>query len=67
MFAFAGISVDFVSTGYLILLALLPLIFYFSRRSMSGLDGQRRWIATGLRCLAFLFIVLALARVRILK
>ncbi len=53
--------VRFETPGYLVLLALLPLLVVFSIRSLAGLGPVRRWIAIGVRCLVVACMVLALA------
>ena len=53
--------VRFESPGYLVLLALLPLLVILSFRSLAGLGPVRRWIAIGMRCLVVACMVLALA------
>ncbi len=53
--------VRFETPGYLVLLALLPLLVVFSFRSLAGLGPVRRWIAIGMRCLVVACMVLALA------
>ncbi|MFQ5806964.1 MAG: glutamine amidotransferase, partial [Phycisphaerae bacterium] len=53
--------VRFETPGYLVLLALLPLLVVFSFRSLAGLGPLRRWIAIGMRCLVVACMVLALA------
>ena len=51
----------FESPGYLVLLALLPLIVVFSIRSLAGLGRVRRVLAIAVRCLVILCMTLALA------
>jgi uncharacterized membrane protein len=53
--------VRFASPGYLVLLALLPVLVLLSIRSLAGLGPIRRWIAIGARCLVVACMVLALA------
>lgn len=53
--------VRFETPGYLVLLALLPLLAVFSFRSLAGLGPVRRWVAIGMRCLVVTCMVLALA------
>jgi Mg-chelatase subunit ChlD/uncharacterized membrane protein len=50
---------------WLLLLLLVPLVFWFSYRSLAGLGPVRRWVALGLRCLLITLVVLALAELRI--
>ena len=49
------------SPAYLLLLALLPLMWWIGYRSLSGLGQWRRLAALALRTLVLLIIVLALA------
>ncbi|MEX2168471.1 MAG: VWA domain-containing protein [Pirellulales bacterium] len=46
---------------YLVLLAVLPLLWVLSYRSLSGLGGWRRIFAIGLRTLVLMLIIFALA------
>jgi Mg-chelatase subunit ChlD/uncharacterized membrane protein len=50
---------------WLLLLLLVPLVFWFSYRSLAGLGPVRRWIALGLRCLLIALLALALSELRI--
>src|SRR5207302_536833 len=50
---------------WLLLLGLIPLIVFWSYRSLAGLGPVRRWIAIGLRSVLIFFLVLALAEVRL--
>ncbi|MCA9199485.1 MAG: VWA domain-containing protein, partial [Planctomycetales bacterium] len=52
---------------YLLLLLLLPFLWIFSYRSLSGLGGLRRWLALSLRSLVLILIVLALAETQFLR
>ncbi len=54
-------SVALTYPGYLVLLAVLPLIIAFSLRPLSALGPARRPIAIGLRCVVIALIALALA------
>ncbi len=54
-------SIDLLQPAWLGLLVLIPLIVFFSFRSLAGLGRVRRWIAIGLRCLLVLLLTLALA------
>jgi uncharacterized membrane protein len=58
-------SLEPTQPWWLLLLALLPLIFLMSYRSLAGLGPVRRWLAIGLRCALVVFLTLALAEVRI--
>ena len=62
-----GIDIGFVHPWYLALLLLLPLLWAFSFRSLSGLGRYRRLFALGFRTLVFVLIVLALAEVQTLR
>ena len=53
--------VRFETPGYLVLLALLPLIVVLSFRSLAGLGPIRRWLALGMRCLVIACMAFALA------
>jgi len=53
--------VRFDTPGYLLLLALLPVLVVFSIRSLAGLGPVRRWIAVGMRCLVVACMSFALA------
>src|SRR5947209_18608212 len=50
---------------WLLLLALIPLLIYYSYRSLAGLGPVRRWLALGLRSALVLLLILALAEVRL--
>lgn len=52
---------------WLILLLLLPLIVFFSFRSLAGLGPVRRWLALGLRSGLLLCLILALADTHAVK
>jgi Mg-chelatase subunit ChlD len=54
----------FHSAWYLLLLGLLPLIWWTSFRSLSGLGRWRRWLAIGLRSLVVVLLVCALAEIQ---
>jgi uncharacterized membrane protein/Mg-chelatase subunit ChlD len=54
-------SIRLETPGYLVFLALLPLLVVFSIRSLAALGPVRRWVAIGVRCLVIACIVLALA------
>lgn len=47
--------------GYLVLLALLPLVIVLALKSLSGLGPIRRSLAILLRCVVLTFLILALA------
>lgn len=54
-------SLAFNSPGYLLLLLLLPIIWWLGFDSLGGLGPWRRYLALGLRSIVFALIVLALA------
>lgn len=53
--------IRFESPGYLVLLAVIPLLIALSFRSLAGLGRVRRWLAIAARCLVVTLIVFALA------
>jgi hypothetical protein len=53
--------VSFANPSYLLLLAALPLVVWFSLRSLAGLGPWRARVATGVRCLVLAALVAALA------
>jgi uncharacterized membrane protein len=59
------LSLEPTQPWWLLLLGLIPLIVFLSYRSLAGLGPVRRWIAIALRCSLILFLILALAEVRI--
>lgn len=64
LFASSGLLLAwlrFEQPGYLLLLALLPLVALLSFRSLAGLGGLRRGLAILLRCMVVVLMVLALA------
>jgi Mg-chelatase subunit ChlD/uncharacterized membrane protein len=58
-------SLEPAQPWWLLLLLLVPLVFWFSYRSLAGLGPVRRWVALGLRCLLITLLALALAELRI--
>ncbi|MEX2559954.1 MAG: VWA domain-containing protein, partial [Pirellulales bacterium] len=58
---------DFDSPWYLALLALIPLLWWFSYRSLAGLGAKRRLLAIGLRTLMLLLLVLSLAELQVVR
>ena len=58
-------NVRFVRPWWLILLALLPVVIYLARRSLSGLGSARKWAAIGIRCVVVALLVFALAEPRL--
>lgn len=57
-------SLAFDSAGYLLLLALIPLLWWLSFHSLSGLGKWRRLFALALRSLVLVLIIFALADVQ---
>ncbi|MGE0610116.1 MAG: VWA domain-containing protein, partial [Pirellulales bacterium] len=53
--------IDFEHPWYLCLLALVPLVWWLSRRSLSGLGPVRRWVVLLLRTTVMVALILALA------
>ena len=64
MFSF---EIGFDQPWYLLLLGLLPHLWIFSYRSLSGLGNTRRFLAIALRTIVFALLVLALAEVQWLR
>lgn len=62
-----GWEIAFDKAGYLALLAVVPLLWWFSFRSLAGLGTWRRLLALTLRTVVLLAIVLALAEIQLLK
>ncbi len=60
-------SIAFNSPWYLLLLLLLPAIWWFSFQSLSGLGTSRRLIALALRTFVLLLIVVSLAEMQHLR
>jgi uncharacterized membrane protein len=62
-----SVSFDVLEPWWLAVLAVLPWIILLPRGGLSGLDGPRLALATTLRCVAILALVLGLARARVLR
>ncbi|MCC6124973.1 MAG: VWA domain-containing protein [Pirellulales bacterium] len=60
-------SLTFQSPWFLLLLALLPALWWYSYRRLAGLGTVRKWIALGLRTLVLLLLVLALAEMQFVR
>lgn len=60
-------QLSFDHPWYLALLVLLPLMWWFSFRSLAGLGSIRRAVAIILRSLVFTLIILALAEVNLVR
>ncbi len=58
-------SLTFDRPWYLLLLAVLPLLWWFSYRSLAGLGRWRRFSALALRSMVLLLIVAALAEAQL--
>ncbi len=63
----SNLEIGFDQPWYLSLLALIPLLWIFSYRSLAGLGNIRRLLALGLRTLVLALIVFALAEVQLLR
>jgi uncharacterized membrane protein len=59
------LEIGFDRPGYLWLLVLLPLLWFFSFRSLAGLGNLRRVLALSFRSLVLLLIVFALAEMQL--
>lgn len=59
--------VEFLSPWFLTLLALAPLLWVFSYRSLAGLGSVRRAVAILFRTVVLVAIVLALAEIQMVK
>jgi uncharacterized membrane protein len=59
--------VDFESPWYLLLLGLLPFLWWFSFRSLSGLGRWRRPLVLALRSAVLTLFVLALAEIQLVR
>jgi hypothetical protein len=57
-------QVEAVQPAWLWGLLIIPLLIYWSRRSLAGMGPARRWMAITLRSILVLFLLLALAEVR---
>jgi uncharacterized membrane protein len=55
------LSLEPLEPWWLLLLLQVPLVVWFSFRSLAGLGPVRRWLAIGLRCLLVALLVLARA------
>ncbi len=60
-------DVHYGSPWYLTLLALLPLLWYFSARSLAILGRVRCWTVIGLRSIVLALLVIALADVQTVR
>lgn len=62
-----GLEIGFDKPWYLLLLAVVPLLWIFSFKSLAGLGNFRRFLAIALRTLVVILVVLALAEVQLLR
>src|SRR5688572_30549130 len=62
-----GWEIGFDKPWYLVLLALVPLLWLLSFRSLAGLGNVRRIVAIDLRSIVLILIVFALAEVQLLQ
>ncbi len=62
-----GLKIGFDQPWFLLLLLLIPVLWIFSFRTLSGLGPYRRLFALGFRTLVFALLVFALAGVQLLK
>jgi uncharacterized membrane protein len=64
---FTNYKIAFAQFGYMALVFLLPVLWWLSYRSLSGLGKWRRITALGLRSLVLLTFILALAEIQTLR
>ena len=64
MFDLKNLEIGFDKPWYLALLALLPVLWLLSFRSLAGLGNVRRMFALGFRTLVLVLIVMCLAEVQ---
>ena len=62
-----GLKIGFDEPWYLLLLVLVPILWFFSLGSLRGLGPYRRLFALGFRTIVFTLMVLALAGVQLQK
>ena len=58
-------GLEFVRPEWLALLVFVPMVFYVSRRSLSGLGPTRKWVAISARALVIALLAMALAEPRL--
>jgi uncharacterized membrane protein/Mg-chelatase subunit ChlD len=63
----SGIDIGFDKPLYLLLLTLLPILWFLSFRSLAGLGRYRRLAALALRSIVLVAIILALAEIQLLQ
>lgn len=59
--------ITFDQPAYLLLLAVIPLLWWLGRRSLAGMSFGRRWVALALRSVLVLLVVGALAEVQLVR
>jgi Mg-chelatase subunit ChlD len=57
----------FLRPYWLLLAALVPVLWWMSRGSLSGLSTTRRWVALGVRSLLVLLVACALAEIQLVR
>ena len=57
----------FLSPWYLLLLALIPVLWWYSFRKLAGLGSVRRMVVLIIRSLVLLGLILALAEIQIVR
>lgn len=62
-----GYQIDFERPAWLLLLLLVPVAWYWGRRSLSALSGGRHALALALRAAVIAGIALALAEVHVVR
>jgi uncharacterized membrane protein len=60
-------SISFTRPGWLALLAVLPILVWFSRRSLSGLGPTRQTLSITLRSVILILIAAALAEIQFVR
>lgn len=60
-----NLGLDFDQPWYLLLLVLIPLLWIFSYRSLSGLGSTRRFLAIAFRTIVLLLLIAALAEIQL--
>ena len=60
----SSLPIAFGAPWYLLLIGLLPLVFWFTRKSLAGLPRRRRWTAIGARTIVVTLLIFALAEAR---
>ncbi len=63
----SGFRIAFDAPWFLLLLAALPLLWWFGAHSLAGLGRVRRSIALAMRCAVLVLIILALAELQLVR